>query len=135
MFVAHPFTYQTGALFPVPQTRSIGIVLGFAWGWMGRTNKTDGVLVIAPGYKSLWVWDLWGDFDHFKHALIPLSTEEAAHELEALQSPLDKELIEGPEDERRWSVGNGLTIRIHLSDNDKSVIRTFPSSTSLTTKE
>ena len=64
---------------------------------MGRTNKTDDVLVIAPGYKSLWVWDLWGDFDHFRHALaLAYRQRRLRMSWKRSQSLLDKELIEGP---------------------------------------
>jgi hypothetical protein len=110
IYVAHPFTYKTGTPFAITQERSAGFSLGFFMAWVGQGHFTEGMLVIAPGYKSLWVWDLWGNFDHFKHELLPLSRKDISDELTALQTLLDKELIEGSDNERRWSVGNGLRI-------------------------
>lgn len=125
MYVANPFTYRTDTPFTITQKRSAGFLLGFFTAWMGWGNSTDGVLVIAPGYKSLWVWDLWGNFDHFKHELIPLAIEDGAQELNALQTLLAKEMIEGLDNEKRWSIGVGLKIAVQFADADKAVIRAF----------
>ena len=125
MFIAHPFTYRTGTPFAVSQPKAIGIIFGLGWAWVGYGKRTDGVLVFAPGFKSLWVWDLWGKFDHFRHMLTPLEADDATRERDAIRSLLDQERLEGSENERRWAVGNSLTILNQLTDEDKAVIRTF----------
>ena len=130
MFVAHPFTYRTGTPFSVSQPKAIGIILGLGWGWMGRAQKTDGVLVFTPGYKALWVSDLWGTFDHFRHTLTPLGADEATREWQAIRSLIGQETLNGSENERRWSVGNGIGILTQLTAEDKTVIQTFLSENS-----
>ena len=55
MYIAHPFTYRAGTNFIITQERSAGFSVGFFMVWMGWGHSTNGAVVIAPGYKPLWI--------------------------------------------------------------------------------
>jgi hypothetical protein len=74
--LAFPFVYRSGAPFAPRQPESRGLLLG-PYAFAGNGVAIDGVIVIAPAHRPVWVWQLWDRDPSVAVELEPLTDEDA----------------------------------------------------------
>lgn len=123
--VAHPFIYRAGTPFKPVQPSSRGLLLGAVL-FVGKGVTIDGILAVAPGYQSLWVWNLWRHQESLQGAfdLSPLPPEAAKAELREIGTLLKRSLLSG-RDKDRWSLGDDLTLDVRLTAEDQALVGAF----------
>jgi hypothetical protein len=122
VFVASPFIYKAGERLSPSVPRSGGVMSGPFQAFAGKAITLDGVLVVAPGYKPQWIWDLWSKADDTRRTdLQPLRPREAAAALRRIAELLRKPVLTGG-DVRPWSLGAGgrLEVRLEPEERDRA---------------
>lgn len=123
-YVAHPFIYTSGESFRPYQPESSGVgSQSFGW-FAGKSATLDGIVVVAPGYKAKWVWNLWERNFPDQFQMVALPELEARTELREIEALLGREKLTGFEKDR-WSLGDGLTIEVRLSSEEKAMVQSF----------
>ncbi len=122
VFVAHPFLYEPGDTFRPYEGDASGLYVFGAWA--GKAVPLDGVTVIAPGYQSLWIWDLWSREESTAYELVALSDSGALIELKEIQELLGRSTIDG-EDRRRWSYAGEGPIAVQFSEEEREIVLRF----------
>jgi hypothetical protein len=127
-YLSDPFRYYAGTPFSPPQPASQGILWGEGWAFAGKGRSLDGILVLAPRYRPLWVSDFWGGQERRRWQLAPIAPAEAASELKRLLAVLERDELSDYEDYSLWSLGFGYRLEIRFTEADRQLVRTFLSS-------
>jgi hypothetical protein len=132
VFIAHPFLYRQGTPFALQQPQSAAVI--YVWhnefAFAGAGTTIDGAIVVAPGYKSRWDWDLWTrDEDLWSHdgktrTLTPLAASDASKELQTISVLIDQEVLSGPSRDIFSYAGEG-PVYVRLTDEEKRMVREF----------
>jgi hypothetical protein len=97
-FLAFPFIYQTGRPFAPTQPDSSRLLLGRPGDFsVGHGVTIQGVIVIAPVHRSVWVWQLWDRSPSAEVPLEPLSDSEARERDGRLRALFERSRIRGAE--------------------------------------
>ena len=123
VYVAGAFTYRAGDRFQPMQPKSSGVMVGPAWAFLGTGRSIDGVLIVAPGYASRFISDLWTDRPD-KCALAPLPKPDAVAELGDIQRLLDLEIVNG-DGRLRWDLGGEHPLYVRLTDSERQLTTQF----------
>jgi len=123
-YVAYPFIYTPGESFKPYQPESSGVASERLGWFAGKSVTLDGIVVVAPGYKAQWVWSLWERNFLDQFLLVPLPQPQARTELREIEALLQKRKLTGSEKDR-WSLGEGLTIEVRLSAEEKAMAQSF----------
>ena len=128
--VAFPFVYSTGERFAVTQPDSKGLVLGRpAVVFVGQGVSVKGVIVIAPGYRSLWLWKLWERPTNTRVPLEPLNHNEAELHRRRLNDLLGAARISGAEltepERLMFSVIKDFDIDVRFNEAERQLVRSF----------
>jgi hypothetical protein len=116
-FLAFPFIYQTGRHFAPTQPDSSGLLLGRPGDFfVGHGVIIQGVIVIAPVHRAVWVWQLWDRVPSAEVPLQPLSDSEARERNGRLRTLFEKSRIRGAE-----LTGSELEIFSTIKDFDIDV--------------
>jgi hypothetical protein len=127
VLIAHPFLYRQGAPFNPQQPKAHGVIFLWPDAFAGSGTTLDGVLVVAPGYKSQWVWDLWrrdGKTKTLPLALTPLADPDASKELQTISAVIGQGSLSGPSKEL-FSYAGEDPIQVRFTDEDKKTLRAF----------
>ena len=120
--IARPFVYRAGEEFRPYEGEASGVfVLGV---WSGDSVSIDGVTVIVPGYRSLWVWGLWSRTEHTTLALEPLEPAVAVRDLAEIRGLLASDSVEGA-DRMRWSLGGDDPLHVRFTDVERGAALRF----------
>jgi hypothetical protein len=123
-YVANPFIYTPGESFKPYQPESSGVG-SQSLGWFaGKSVSLDGIVVVAAGYKAKWTWSLWERNFPDQFQMVPLPQPQARTELREIEALLNKKKLTGSEKDR-WSLGEGLTIEMRLSAEEKAMVQSF----------
>jgi len=122
VYLAAPFLYRSGEPFIPEQPNSAGFVAAGAF--LGKGVSLDGVLIVAPGYRPIWLWSLWDKGSSRSITLVPLSREDGARQLHEVSALLHKEFLRGDEREL-WSLGGDATIEVRLAPDEIATVDAF----------
>jgi hypothetical protein len=125
--LAYPFVYRPGAPFRMRQPDSKGIMLGPpGMFFLGRGIAIDGVIVVAAGYKSQWLWSLWERRENMTVEMEPLAAADAATHLDRMKTLLTQSRIRGVDltDEERYvfSVTRDMDLAVNFDSDDKQIV-------------
>lgn len=95
--VAAPFIYRSGEPFTPRQPDAKGLLVPNGLLFAGRGVGVNGVVAIAPGYQSAWVWKLWDRPQQMRVPLNPLPAAESRQHLQRLQTLFGQSTIHGKE--------------------------------------
>jgi hypothetical protein len=123
-YITHSFVYQRGRPFAPAQPSWTGVVWGWFWGFTGTGKSIDGVLLVAPGYKSRWFYDLWSRRLDTTIEMTPLSAQEASAELRDIQRLLGYQIING-ESTLRWSLGPQYPLYVRIDAQERPTVDEF----------
>jgi len=123
VFIAHPFLYHRGDSFAPLQTKAKGVITLLPETFFGSGSTLDGVVVIAPGYKPLWVWDFWFA-DAPGRTLTPIAETDARRVLQDLSQMIARSVLSEAEKET-FSYSASDAVYVRLTDADRQVMRAF----------
>lgn len=124
-YLDKPFVYRAGESFIIKRPKSTGVNTGFLFVGKGRT--LNGILIIAPKYRPLWISDLWSTGDKRKLQLTAISDDEWSSLLEKKLYPLTKNAFLICEDDYRfWDLPEKqCKLEIYYSEKEREIVRSF----------
>lgn len=123
-YLAKPFIYRTGTPFILKLPKSVGIGLpGLLF--MGKGRSMQGVLMVARGYRPLWLTDLWSVGADRQLQLTPLSDAEWSRLLTGTLGPLQQDASRISSDCSFWDVPTPCSLEIHYSRKERELVRSF----------
>jgi hypothetical protein len=128
-FVASPIVYESGHPFTVPQPDSKGLIGPLGTIFIGRGVTLDGVMVVAPGYRGRWIWQLWERTPYEKIQLDRLGDAEADQQRRRMLALFAAPRIRGidlTEPERDlFSVIKAFDIDVRFDSSERQLVRDF----------
>jgi hypothetical protein len=129
-FLAFPFVYETGTLFTPTQPESSGLLVGRPGDlFVGHSVSIQGVIVIAPAHRPVWVWQLWDRSPSTKVPLEPLSESGAREQNRRLQAVFGMSPIRGSEltepERQIFSTIKDSEIDVLFSGAEQQLVRDF----------
>lgn len=120
-FFANPMLYRHGSPFDVEPPESKGIVVGPAL-FAGQSMRLNGVVIIANGYRSTWLWRTPTDSVEMQ----PLDRSQAADQQERFRLLFQQESVDGAElsdsERRAFSTTDDLVIEFRFREDDRKLV-------------
>lgn len=129
-FVAFPFLYFKGAPFSPRQPDASGLLVGSPVGlFAGRAVTIQGVIIVSPGHRSKWLWQLWDRDPNTSIPLEPLDESEDAHEVARLRMLFATSQIRGAElndsERQLLSADASSQIEVTFTDVERRTVMEF----------
>lgn len=123
-YLDKPFVYRTGELFLIKRPRSGGLPL-LPFVFIGKVRSIEGILIIAPKYRPLWVSNLWSTSDERKLNLTPILDNEWSLLMEKELSPLVKDHSQIEHNCRIWDLPEQCNLKIYYNEKERGLILSF----------
>lgn len=124
-YLDKPFVYRAGEQFIIKKLpRFTGIPLFPVF--IGKGRKTEGVLLIAPKYRPLWVDNSMPTENKKGVQLAPISDDEWSSLLEKKLNPLAKDDFLIIDDYRFWGLfENSRILHIYFNKKERELVHSF----------
>lgn len=132
-YLDKPFIYRSGEPFIIKRPKSTGLNIGFLFVGKGRT--LNGIIIVAPKYRPLFVSDLWSMQGQRKLQLTPISDDEWSVLMRKQLNPLTKDAFLICDDYRFWDLPEKkCKLEIQYNRKEREVVRSFLQQTEKETK-
>lgn len=128
-YLTRPFVHESGSWFQIRYPKDVELIFFLPLAMLGWDETLEGVTVIAPGYRSLFLdRDELNTPDLFK--LTPLSAIDSASELSELKRLLAAEQLAGRDTERfrrasRYAPSASDTLDVSFTPEERELVQAF----------
>jgi hypothetical protein len=123
-YAADPFVYRNGSAFRPVVSKTRGIVWVPGCAFTGKEKLMRGALILARGYRPLWL-----STSHFEQAkdglrLEPAAAEESARALSGVLTQIDKGTLQMPEECKRFYL-DPCALELRFKRKEMETVRAF----------
>ena len=137
-YLDKPFTYRTGDPFVLRTSKFKGLPLFPVL--IGKARSIEGILIVAPKYRPIWIDNLWQTRDILNTRdirdlqLTPIPYNEWSLLLEKTLNPLTKESVLLVDDFQFWGFYEAERLYINYNKDERELVRKFLQSATVESK-